>query len=69
MAGYLNDYESGYDEWRFKTAVDENFHCSICLNVVKDARMCQHNEHIFFRFSIEEPLRVNAQRCPQCHDN
>ncbi|XP_046841933.1 E3 ubiquitin-protein ligase NRDP1-like [Xenia sp. Carnegie-2017] len=69
MAGHPNDNKSGYEESRFKTAVDENFLCSICLNIVKDARMCRHNEHIFCRYCIEEHLRVNAQRCPQCQDN
>ncbi|XP_046841753.1 E3 ubiquitin-protein ligase NRDP1-like [Xenia sp. Carnegie-2017] len=69
MAYRPNDYECGYDESRFKTAVDENFRCAICLNVVKDARMCKHNEHIFCRSCIKEHLRVNAQRCPQCQNN
>ncbi|XP_046841970.1 kelch-like protein 12 [Xenia sp. Carnegie-2017] len=68
MAYCPNDDECGYDESRFKNAVDENFRCAICLNVAKDARMCQHNEHIFCRSCIEEHLRVNAQRCPQCQD-
>ncbi|XP_046841968.1 spermatocyte protein spe-26-like [Xenia sp. Carnegie-2017] len=69
MAYRPKDYECGYDESRFKNAVDENFRCAICLNVVKDARMCQHNEHIFCRECIEEHLRVNGQTCPQCQDN
>ncbi|XP_046842004.1 TNF receptor-associated factor family protein DDB_G0273435/DDB_G0273505-like [Xenia sp. Carnegie-2017] len=68
MACRPNVYESGYEESRFKIAVDENFYCSICLNVMKDARMC-HNQHSFCRECIEEHLRVNAQRCPQCQDN
>ncbi|XP_046841961.1 E3 ubiquitin-protein ligase PDZRN3-B-like [Xenia sp. Carnegie-2017] len=68
MAYRPNDYECGYDESRFKNAVDEYFRCAICLNVMKDAKMC-HNEHIFCRKCIEEHLRVNAQRCPQCQDN
>ncbi|XP_046841953.1 E3 ubiquitin-protein ligase NRDP1-like [Xenia sp. Carnegie-2017] len=69
MAYRSHNNESGYDESRFKNAVDENFHCSICLNIAKDARMCQHNQHIFCCSCIEEHLRVNAQRCPQCQDN
>ncbi|XP_046841957.1 E3 ubiquitin-protein ligase NRDP1-like, partial [Xenia sp. Carnegie-2017] len=69
MAYCSNNNESGYDESRFQIPVDENFRCSICLNVVKDPRMCQHNEHIFCRSCIEEHLRVNAQRCPQCQDH
>ncbi|XP_046843316.1 spermatocyte protein spe-26-like [Xenia sp. Carnegie-2017] len=67
MAYRPNDFECGYDESRFKNAVDENFRCAICLNVMKDARMC-HNQHSFCRGCIEEHLRVNAQRCPQCQD-
>ncbi|XP_046842166.1 TNF receptor-associated factor 3-like isoform X2 [Xenia sp. Carnegie-2017] len=68
MACSPNVYESGYEESRIKTAVDENFYCSICLNVMKDARMC-HNQHNFCRKCIEEHLRVNPQRCPQCQDD
>ncbi|XP_046864603.1 uncharacterized protein LOC124459118 [Xenia sp. Carnegie-2017] len=68
MACRPNVYESGYEESRFKIVVDENFYCSICLNVMKDARMC-HNQHSFCRECIEEHLRVNAQRCPQCQDD
>ncbi len=37
----------GYDNSRFEKDVDENFHCSICYNVLKEARMCKNNEHIF----------------------
>ncbi|XP_046842001.1 TNF receptor-associated factor family protein DDB_G0273435/DDB_G0273505-like [Xenia sp. Carnegie-2017] len=48
--------------------IKEELLCSICLNVMKDARMC-HNQHNFCRECIEEHLRVNAQRCPQCQDD
>ncbi|XP_046859589.1 uncharacterized protein LOC124452963 [Xenia sp. Carnegie-2017] len=72
MAYYMpyrpNDEENGFEETRFEQAVDENFYCSICLNVVKEARMCRNNEHIFCRYCITEHLRVNAQRCPQCQE-
>ncbi|XP_046843377.1 spermatocyte protein spe-26-like [Xenia sp. Carnegie-2017] len=69
MACRPNNYDSyGYDESRFESPVNDNFYCLICLNVIKDARMC-HNEHIFCRKCIEEHLRVIAQRCPQCQDN
>lgn len=47
MASCLNDDESGTDESKLKTTVDETFYRSICRNVVKDARMCEPNEHIF----------------------
>ncbi|XP_046841945.1 E3 ubiquitin-protein ligase NRDP1-like [Xenia sp. Carnegie-2017] len=68
MACRPNNYDSyGYDESRFESPVNDNFYCPICLNVIKDARMC-HNEHIFCRKCIEEHLRVNAQRCPQCQE-
>ncbi|XP_046841969.1 kelch-like protein 12 [Xenia sp. Carnegie-2017] len=67
MAYRPNDYECGYDESRFKNAVDENFRCAICFNVMKHARMCL-NQHSFCRECIEEHLRVNAQRCPQCQE-
>ena len=68
MACSHNSENHGYDSSRFERAVDDNFNCSICLNVVKDARMCQNNEHIFCRYCIEEHLRVNAQRCPECQE-
>ncbi|XP_046842081.1 kelch-like protein 5 [Xenia sp. Carnegie-2017] len=69
MACRPNDcVSSGYDESRFESSVNVDVHCPICFNVMKDARMC-HNQHMFCRSCIEEHLRVNPQRCPQCQDN
>ena len=31
----------GYRDERFENDVDENFHCPICMNVLKDPVMCQ----------------------------
>ena len=59
----------GYDDSRFEKDVDENFHCSICYNIVKKPRMCTNNEHIFCLACITEHLRVNSQTCPECKDN
>jgi len=58
----------GYDDSRFEKDVDENFHCSICYNVLKEPRMCRNNEHIFCLACITEHLRVNSQTCPECND-
>ena len=59
----------GYEDSRFEKDVDENFHCSICHNVLKDPRTCRNNEHIFCLACISEHLRVNSQTCPECKEN
>ena len=59
----------GYEDSRFEKDVDENFHCSICYNVLKDPRMCRNNEHIFCLACISEHLRVNSQTCPECNEH
>ena len=59
----------GYEDSRFEKDVDENFHCSICHNVLKDPRTCRNNEHIFCLACISEHLRVNSQTCPECKEH
>ncbi len=59
----------GYDDSRFEKDVDENFHCSICYNVLKEPRMCRNNEHIFCLACISEHLRVNCHTCPECKEH
>ena len=59
----------GYDDCRFEKDVDENFHCSICYNVLKEPRMCRNNEHLFCLDCITEHLRVNSQTCPECNEH
>ena len=59
----------GYDDSRFEKDVDENFHCSICHNVLKEPRMCRNNEHLFCLACITEHLRVNSQTCPECYED
>ena len=59
----------GYEDCRFEKDVDENFHCSICYNVLKEPRMCKNNEHFFCLDCITEHLRVNSQTCPECNEH
>jgi hypothetical protein len=59
----------GYEDSRFEKDVNENFHCSICYNVLKEPRMCRNNEHIFCLACISEHLRVNSQTCPECSEH
>ena len=59
----------GYEDCRFEKDVDENFHCSICYNVLKEPRMCRNNEHLFCLDCITEHLRVNSQTCPECSEH
>ena len=61
-------YPLGYDDERFESIVDQNFHCLICYNVLKDPVMCRNNQHYFCRGCITEHLRRNAHRCPTCAD-
>ena len=61
-------YPLGYDDERFESIVNQNFHCLICYNVLKDPVMCRNNQHYFCRGCITEHLRRNAYTCPTCAD-
>ena len=69
MASRLTDVKYGYEDRRFERDVDENFYCSICYNVLKEARACRNNDHVFCLDCITEHLRVNSQTCPECDEN
>ena len=58
----------GYDDERFESIVDKNFHCLICYNVLKDPVMCRRNQHYFCHGCITEHLRRNSHTCPTCAD-
>ncbi|XP_028408568.1 kelch-like protein 40 [Dendronephthya gigantea] len=67
---FCTTYEKyGYDSSRFESTVDENLHCSICYNVLREPRMCRNNEHIFCLVCITEHLTVNRQNCPECNEH
>ncbi len=59
----------GYEISRFQKDVDENLHCSICYNVLKEPRTCRNNDHVFCLACISEHLRVNSQTCPECNEH
>ena len=59
----------GYEHSRFEKDVDENFHCSICYNVLKEPRMCRNNDHVYCLACISEHLKVNSQTCPECNEH
>ena len=63
-----SNYTLGYDDERFESIVDQNFHCLICYNVLKDPVMCRRNQHYFCRGCITEHLRRNFHICPTCAD-
>ena len=69
MACCPTQKEYGYDDSRFEKDVDENFHCSICYNVLKEPRMCRNNEHVYCLACISEHLKVNSQTCPECNEH
>ena len=69
MASCSTVGKHGYEDCRFEKDVDENFHCSICYNVLKEPRMCRNNEHLFCLDCITEHLRVNSQTCPECNEH
>ena len=58
---------TGYEDRRFQTLVDENLHCVICTEVLRDPVQCQRNEHHFCRNCILEHLK-RSQNCPTCKD-
>ena len=63
MASFIQ----GYDEKRFVTAVNRNFLCLICRNVLKDPVLCPRNQHCFCRGCITKDFEI-SQRCPTCND-
>ena len=58
---------TGYEDSRFETKVDENLHCVICTEVLKDPVQCRRNEHHFCRNCIVEHLK-HSPKCPTCQD-
>ena len=61
--GSQND--EGYEEDRFEHGVDENFHCPICTNILKEPVMCGKNQHYFCTPCITRHLQ-NYKTCPSC---
>lgn len=57
----------GYDDKRFPNAVEEDFHCPICLNVFKEPMQCRSNEHHFCKPCISRHLE-NCETCPSCRE-
>ncbi len=55
MACCPSEDKHGYEDGRFQKDVDENLHCSICYNVLKEPRTCRNN--------------VNSQTCPECSEH
>ena len=69
MACCPGEEQYGYEDSRFKKDVDENFHCSICYNVLKEPRTCRNNDHIFCLACISQHVKVNSQTCPECNEH
>ena len=69
MACCPTEEKYGYEDCRFKKDVDENFHCSICYNVLREPRTCRNNDHIFCLACITQHLKVNPQTCPECNEH
>ena len=57
----------GYEDERFENAVDDDFHCAICMNVLKEPVMCQNNQHYFCKACIMRHL-VQSEMCPTCRE-
>ena len=60
--------DEGYEDSRFEIAIDANFHCPICMNVLKEPMQCRTNEHLFCSPCIRRHLEQNSQSCPMCMD-
>ena len=69
MACCPTEAKYGYDDSRFEKAVDDDFHCSICYNVLKEPMMCRNNEHLFCRDCITKHLNTNSHTCPECNED
>ena len=57
--------DQGYERERFKSPIPHNFHCAICLNVLKHPMQCVRNEHSFCKPCITRYLK-KSRRCPTC---
>ena len=57
--------DSGYDPSRFIVLPRKEFHCCICLCVIKDPRTCEAGEH-YFCFSCIIKHLDNSPTCPEC---
>ena len=68
MACCPTEEKYGYDDSRFEKEVDENFHCLICYNVLKEPRTCRNNEHLFCLACITRYLKLNSETCPECSE-
>ncbi|XP_028416168.1 kelch domain-containing protein 8B-like [Dendronephthya gigantea] len=68
MAARWEDDLQGYDVDRFQGEISEDLLCSICQEVPKDPRLCQHKDHIFCFAHISQHLVQNSQTCPVCRD-
>ena len=55
----------GYADERFKEFVNEDLHCPICTNVLKQPVHCVSNEHYFCKACITKHLE-NNKKCPCC---
>ena len=64
----MDDDEQGYDVNRFVGEVREDLLCSVCQDVPKDPRLCQHKDHIFCLAHISRHLHQNSHTCPVCRD-
>ena len=60
-----NRNQQGYEDNRFENTVSLNFHCPICLNVLKEPVMCRRNQHYFCTSCITRHLG-NSSTCPTC---
>lgn len=60
-----NENDQGYEDSRFEQAVSQNYHCPICLNVLKEPVMCGRNQHYFCTPCITRHLQ-NSSTCPSC---
>ena len=68
MACCLTQQTYGYEDSRFEKDFDENFHCSICYNVLKEPRTSRNNDLISCLACISQHLKVNSQTCPECNE-
>lgn len=57
--------DAGYDETRFLTCVEEDLHCGICTDILREPKQCQRNEHHFCTSCINRHLET-SKKCPLC---
>ena len=61
-------FQLAYDDERFETIMNGNFHCLTCFNVLKEPVMYRNYHRYYCHDCITEHLHRNSHTWPTCAD-